>query len=273
MKLVRIYLLILFFSTVGFTNSLKIGVTPYTSAMKIIKIYKPLTQFLSHNLNTNVEVYSSKNYKSFYSDVEKGTFDIVITSPHFGVLHMENGFTPLYRYNTALNLLFVVSKNSPYYEISDLKNTTIATPNFLSALNIGSIKTLLDNGLINGKNFKLEDLGSHTSAIKCVVIKECDAAITTYSPLKQFSDQELLKTTRIIKSQFQMPHLFTLMNPKYSKDKIITIKKVLKEFENSKEGKVFFEKTGYKGYTTISEKDKDALMQVSKVTKEYLGLP
>ncbi|WP_321315134.1 PhnD/SsuA/transferrin family substrate-binding protein [Halarcobacter sp.] len=272
MKLIKLILLFSFFSIFCVADSLKIGVTPYTNALKIIKIYKPLTDFLTKELNTNVEVYTSSNYKKFYEDVESGDFDLIVTSPHFGALHIQNGFIPIYRYNTSLDLLIIVLKDSPYKKISDLKNTTIATPDYLAALNIGGVKTLLDNGLIEGKNFKLEDLGSHTSAIKSVLLKTTDASITTYSPLKQFSDKELLKKIRILESDFKMPHLFTLANPKLNKNKINQIKEKLKKFEKSSEGKIFFKKTGYKGYINISKEDIESLLTVSKDTKKYLGI-
>lgn len=272
MVLIRILLITLISTLVTSADSLKIGVTPYTNAMKIIKVYEPLTKYLSNELKVNVEVYSSNNYKNFYEDVEKGTFDLVITSPHFGVLHLQNGFHPIYRYNTSLTLLFLVLKQSPYKKVSDLKNTTIATPNHLSALNIASVKTLLDNGLKNGESFTLEDLGSHTSAIKSVLLGDCDAAITTYSPVKQFSDKSLLEKTRLIKSDFKMPHLFTLANPKYDSKKIEEFKALLHQFEQTDEGKKFFEKTGYKGYIDISTKDISELEPVSQVTKKYLGI-
>ncbi len=272
MQTLKILLLISIIPLISLAQTLKIGVTPYTNAMKIVKIYQPMSTFLSHKLETNIEVYSSKDYKQFYQDVENGTFDIIITSPHFGVLHIENGFTPLYRYDAALNLLFLVRKDSPYYKISDLRDTTIATPNYLSALNIGSVKALLDYDLEVGKNISIEDLGSHTSGIKCVLIKDCAATITTYSPLKQFSDQEALKQTRILKSDFKMPHLFTLANSKLGATKIQEIQQALAAFEKSPEGEKFFKKTGYNGYIKISDKDIADLTPVSKVTKSYLGV-
>jgi phosphonate transport system substrate-binding protein len=272
MKLFSVFILLIVFSVSGFSKSLKIGVTPYTNALKIIKVYEPLTNFLSKDLHTNVEVYTSSNYKEFYKDVEKGNFDIVITSPHFGALHIQNGFKPIYRYNTSLDLLFIVLNTSPYKKISDLKNTTIATPNPLAALNIGSIKTLLDNGLENGKNFTLENLGSHTSAIKSVLLGTTDAAITTHTPIKQYKDKNLLEKVRVLKSEFKMPHLFTLGSPKLSAEELTKIRNSLNKFKTSNLGINFFKKTGYKGYVEISKDDLKELKPILKDTKKYLDL-
>lgn len=269
MNIVKMIFFILLLNSVILAQTIKIGITPYTNAVKIIKVYKPLSDFISKDLNSTIEIFTAKNYKEFYKDVEKGSFDLVITSPHFGALHIKNGFIPLYRYDISLRLLFLVLKDSPYYNISDLKNTTIATPNYLSALNVGSLGILKNYGLQNGKNFQLEDLGSHTSAIKSVLLEECDAAITTFTPLKQFSF-DIKDKTRILTSDYKLPHLFTLANPKLGKMKIKQIKTALKKFENSDIGKSFFKNSGYKGYTTIDKKDLQELETLNEITKKFL---
>jgi ABC-type phosphate/phosphonate transport system substrate-binding protein len=74
--------------------------------------------------------------------------------------------SPLFRYNTELKPLFVVLKNSPYSKVKDLKNKKIAMSNYLSVSSIGGIKTLIDEGFKNKKDFKLINSNSHTSAIK-----------------------------------------------------------------------------------------------------------
>ncbi len=270
MNLIKILVLLILFNISVFAQTIKIGVTPYTNAMKIIKVYNPISNFLSQELDTNVEIFTAKDYKEFYKEVEKGSFDLVITSPHFGALHIEHGFIPLYRYDISLQLLFLVLKDSNYHKISDLKNTVIATPNYLAALNVGSMGILKNYGLVQGVNFKLEDLGSHTSAIKSVLLKECDAAITTYTPLKQLSF-DIKDKTRILKSDYKLPHLFTLANPNLGDKKIAAIKASLKKFESSQIGKNFFKNSGYKGYREITKEDIAELSPLKEITTKFLG--
>lgn len=133
---------------------------------------------------------------------------------------------------------------------------------------MAGIKTLQDIGFINKVDYNIFVAKSHTSAIKGVLLKEFDCAITTYTPIKQLLDEKTKNEIRIIESSFAMPHLFILTNP--NTNKIDYLKELLKEFENSQEGKKFFEKTGYKGYIEISNKDIKDMESLLDDTKKFL---
>lgn len=267
----KLFLAICFISLAE-AETLKIGVLPYTDALKILNIHQPLKQFASSSLGSNVEIYTANSYEKFFEDTQKGEFDVVITGPHFGLMHIQNGFIPLFRYNTELKPVFVVLKDSPYKKVKDLKNKKISMSNYLSVSSIGGIKTLLDEGFKNGVDFKLLNSKSHTSAIMSVILGETDAAITTHTPIMQLTDEQMKSKIRIFESDFDMPHLFTIANPKLSKEKIEKIKDMLIKFQASTEGKEFFQKTGYKGYITISKADMEAVKPVLPETKGFLGL-
>lgn len=272
MKLLRYLLVCFLMFSYGVADSLKIGVLPYTDALKILTIHQPMKQFLEAELQQKVEIYSASSYENFFEDTKNGHFDMIITGPHFGLIHIQNGFIPLFRYNTELKPLFVVLKNSPYSKVKDLKNKKIAMSNYLSVSSIGGIKTLIDEGFKNNKDFKLINSNSHTSAIMSVILGDADAAITTHTPIKQLTDETIKSKIKIFESDFAMPHLFTLANPKLSKEKIKNLKIALQKFEQSPSGKEFFQKTDYKGYIQISKKDLEAVKPVLEETKGFLKI-
>ena len=107
-------LFLLIFSTYSFANNFRIGVLPYTNSIEIIKLYELLSTFLAKELNQPIDVYTSKDYKAIYDDSQNNLFDIIITGPHLGTLHLAHNFKPLYRYNTVLKPIFVVSKDSNF---------------------------------------------------------------------------------------------------------------------------------------------------------------
>lgn len=256
----------------GIAETLKIGVLPYTDALKILTIHQPMKQFLEDELKQKVEIYSASSYEVFFEDTKNGQFDMIITGPHFGLIHIQNGFIPIFRYNTELKPVFVVLKNSPYAQVKDLKNKKISMSNYLSVSSIGGIKTLIDEGFKNNKDFKLINSNSHTSAIMSVVLGDVDAAITTHTPIKQLTDETIKSKIKTFESDFAMPHLFTLANPKLSVSKTQSLKKALLKFEQSLVGKEFFTTTGYKGYTQITKKDLDAIKPVLDETKAFLKI-
>ncbi|MBI3874053.1 MAG: PhnD/SsuA/transferrin family substrate-binding protein [Arcobacter sp.] len=144
--------------------------------------------------------------------------------------------------------------------------------NYLSASSIGGIKALHDAKLQNNIDFKLVNTNSHISAIMSVVVGDADVAITTNSPLIQLTDESVKSKIRYFESGFDMPHLFTIANPKLSKEKIKAIKTALLKFEASPSGQLFFKDTGFQGYAEITKKDTDAMKPVLKETKGFLGI-
>ena len=267
-----IFSFFLFVTSSFAADTIKIGILPYTDTLKILKVYQPYKQFLENKLQQKVEIYTANSYEHFFEDTKKGQFDIIITGPHFGLIHIQDGFIPLFRYNTQLEPLFVVLKNSPYSKVEDLKNTKISMSNYLSVSSIGGIKALLDEGFKNNVDFKLINSNSHTSAIKSVILGDSDAAITTYTPIKQLTNKDIQNEIKIFPSGFSMPHLFTIANPQLSKEKIELLKNALLAFEQSSTGQVFFTKTGYKGYIEISKQDLEAMSPVLEETKGFLNI-
>ncbi len=272
MKLFRYLFICFLVFSYSIADTFKIGVLPYTDALKILTIHQPMKQFLESELKQKVEIYSASSYEKFFEDTKNGQFDMIITGPHFGLIHIQNGFIPLFRYNTELKPLFVVLKNSPYSQVKDLKNKKISMSNYLSVSSIGGIKTLIDEGFKNNKDFKLINSNSHTSAIMSVILGDVDAAITTHTPIKQLTDETINSKIKTFESDFAMPHLFTIANPKLSKVTIKNLKVALQKFEQSPSGKEFFQKTDYKGYIQISKKDLEAVKPVLDETKEFLKI-
>ena len=272
MKSILLGLLLLLFTSSLSATILKIGIIPYTDSLKIIKIHQPLRAYLEKSLNMEVQIFTSKSYEAFYEDSKNGFFDVIITGPHFGVLHIEDGFLPLYRYNTELRPIFVVLKDSPYQEEMDLKNKQIALSNYLSVSSMAGIKSLIESGLKNDVDFKLFNAKSHTSAIASVLIGESAAAITTYTPLKQMTDQSILDKVKFFETRISMPHLFTIANKNINKALYEKLILKLKQFEHDPEGIEFFKSTGYIGYTKITPNDISSLNSLMDETKKFLAI-
>jgi len=272
MKMFRYFFVLFLIFSSGVASTLKIGVIPTMDPLKVVTMYQPLKQYLETELKEKVEIYTSNSYEKFYADSERGEFDIAITAPHFGVLHLENGFTPILKYSAKLEPIFVVLQSSPIKTAKDLKNKKIALSNYLSASSIGGLKVLIDAKMKNNIDFKLLNSKSHISAIISVVKGDADAAITTTTPWIQITDEAIKSKVRYFESGFIMPHIFTIAHPSIDKNRVKAIKKALLKFKTSATGKEFFKDTGFEGYKDISKKDINAMKPVLNETKIYLGL-
>lgn len=244
---------------VSFAQELKIGFLPYTNAIKLLQVHTPLREFLQQELQKDypdieVVILSSSSYEGIYKDAAEGKFDIIVTGPHFGALHIKEGFLPIARYKATLTPIFVVKKGSNYKTPTDLNGTQIALSNRLSVSTMGGKKWLEDSGMKEDVNFSVFEAPSHTTAIHSVVIGESAAAITTYTPIKQLA-QYMQDTIRSFETPFSVPHLFTVADKNMDKEYAKKIKDTLFAFQNTKEGREYFKSTGYEGYVEITQKD------------------
>jgi phosphonate transport system substrate-binding protein len=267
MKSTKIFFLLVIFSNVFlFGASLKIGIFPYTDPLQIIKIHQPLKAFIETKSGEKVEIFSAKSFEEFYDKTKKGHFDIIITPPHLGALHLKDGFNPIYRYNVMLTPFFVVKQNSPLTKITDLKGKKVSLSNYLSVSSISGIIDLQSNKIsLSDKN--IINTKTHQAAVLSVIMGESDVAITTMTALKQMEKNIDLSQIKYFKGTIKIPHVFTIAHPKMDKKLLVNVKKWFKEFEISPEGKHFLESAGFLGYVEISDDD---LLKMEPFSKETL---
>lgn len=250
---------------------LKIGIMPFNSALALIRTHQPLTQYLEKALGRRVVVYTSVDYFTYVNQLLDGQFDLAITGPHFGSMAMARGATPLFRYRADLQPVFVVRKEGTIDGLEDLRGTRIGLSSRLSISSIGGIKWLQDNGFMLGNDYQLAERSTHGAAIASVAVGELDAALTTYTPLKQIPP-DVREKIRILPLDIHVPHLMTLADARQKPADVARLRKALLDFADSEDGRKFFTDTGYLGYVAVSDQDLAALRPFVDLTLQMMRL-
>lgn len=248
---------------------LRLGIMPFNSTLALIKTHQPLRQHLQTELGQSIDIYTSANYVAFQRDSIAGAFDLLITGPHFGVICLEAGYIPLVRYDTTLQPIFVLRKNSKILTVNDFRGIRIGLPNQLSVSAIGGLSWLRDQGLVAGRDFTVVEKPTHGAAIAAVTVGDIDAALTTYTPLKQIPS-DIREDIRVMPTEVKMPHLMTLAHKRLGKEKIQRIQKALTSFPTTTEGTTFFKKTGYQGYIAVDKESIEKLHPYIPIVKELM---
>lgn len=251
------------------TTPLRLGIMPFNSPVALIKTHQPLIKHLETTLGRQLTVNTSTDYTTFVNQLLDGQFDIAIAGPHFASMAGERGATLLVRYNTELRPVFVVRQDSAIHNIDDLRGTTIALSSPLSMSSIGGIKWLQDNGFMLGKDFRIRDYSSHGAAIAAVAVGEVDAALTTYTPLRQVPE-DIRSKTRTLPSEVRAPHLITLASARLGARDTERIRNALLAFDKTPAGIQFFHDTGYVGYIPVSKADLDSLRPFVELTVQMM---
>lgn len=250
---------------------LRLGIMPFNSTLALIKTHQPLRQHLEASLGRPVEIFTAPDYAAFHRESLAGGFDLLITGPHFGVMCIDQGYTPLFHYKASLRPIFVVRPESGIKEAARLRGKRIGLSNRLSVSSIVGLKWMADQGLIAGKDFEVLEKTTHGAAIAAVAVGDLDAALTTHTPLKQVPADIRARVVEL-PTTVQMPHLMTLAHARLGPRAIEQVREALRSFPGTAEGRAFFQDTGYQGYDPVEPADLKALQPFVPIVKQMMGL-
>lgn len=250
---------------------LRVGIMPFNSALALLRTHQPLREYLQRALKRPVELYTSSDYFTYLNEALEQRFDILIAGPHFGVMAVDKGYVPLYRYRATLQPILVVRADSPIKTVGDLRGKRIGLSSRLSISSIGGARWLQDQGLQMGRDYPIFERATHGAAIAAVAVGDLDAALTTHTPLNQIP-ADVRARVRILPTDIQVSHLMTLAHKRLGKDEIGRIRGALREFsEQSPEGRAFFADTGYLGYEPVERRDIEAMRPYVELTRRMMG--
>lgn len=248
---------------------LKLGIMPFNSTLALIKTHQPLTQYLETELGRHISVFTSTDYFTFVNELLDGHFDLAIAGPHFGVMAQDKGMVILVRYQADLQPVFVVRTDSSIKTLDDLRGKRIGLSSRLSISSIGGVKWLQDNGIRLGKDYQLVERSTHGAAVAAVAVGELDAALTTFTPLKQIPDDVRAKV-RVLPLDIHSPHLMTLANSRLGAPMVERVRQALRRFPATDSGREFFKETGYQTYADVTPADLQTLKPFVALTVEMM---
>ncbi|MDR3347130.1 MAG: phosphate/phosphite/phosphonate ABC transporter substrate-binding protein [Helicobacteraceae bacterium] len=248
------------------SGDIKIGIAPFNSTIGLMRIHRPIRDYLSQELGRDIILFTSSGHAKFFEDALEGRFDVVITPAHFVPSMIKTGFVPLVIYKSTLDVLIVVRTDSGINSIEDLRGRTIGLSDKLSLFYIAGMQWLEGIGLRN--NYFISEQRSHLTAIIAVAAKQIDVAITGKQPLMQADKNISDQLMTLDFSSIKMPSLVTLAHKRLGDETIKQMSKALDKFENTEEGKDFFQRTGYLGYRHVVDSDIEAMRPYMELMEE-----
>jgi len=232
-------LLLLFSFSANAEKPLTLGVHPYKSPQKLLKIYKPLINHLSQQLNRPVTLSIAKDYETHIQQIGENKLDIAYLGPASYVKLINRfGAKPILA-RQAINQKptfqgkIIIRKNSTINTIKDLKGKRFAfgDPNSTMSHLVPRFM-LLKNG-VNASNLKhLDFLGSHDNVALGVLSGDYDAGAVKEAVYNKYKPRGIkaLDTTPALSE-----HLFVAGNH-LSKKLITNIKHIFLNMKKHPDG-------------------------------------
>jgi len=254
-------------------NPLRLGLLPHLSTPMTIKKYKPLIDYLEDELQRPIVFTTAPDYITYIHRAERGDFDLYLTAPNIAAYHEKHQHHyRVAKFTEKLQGVIVVTEDSPYQALDDLRGKTMATPDILALITLMGEITLLENNIVPGKDIHIKYTASHNNALQSVVKNEADAAMIGYTAYKIItSDSKLLKPVRILVKTRAVPHLMFMSPPSVSFQKQEKFKSALLKFTATGAGKEFFAAAPFGDIDVISDEDMKSLEGLSLILEQRLN--
>ncbi len=250
-------------------SPLKLGVLPYTSTLDLLSAYEPLCNYLRENLHRPIQLYTGSSYAAFIRDSDAGDYDLLLTAPHMGRLaQLKAGYVPLLRYAGDLQLLLVVTRESPVHKVSDLAGKAVAAPDRMALATMRGLEWLKEQGLTQGRDFRLVETSSHANAVLSLTRGKSQAALTSRFFFSRLPEKTKA-SFRILTVLGGGPHLMFLAHPRLSHGLVRQLVTALAAFaDKAPEGAMLW-KAGQKGLEPVGQ---DELRRMDPYARELSAL-
>ncbi|WP_353571048.1 PhnD/SsuA/transferrin family substrate-binding protein [Candidatus Albibeggiatoa sp. nov. BB20] len=159
-----------------------VGIFPRRSAKITMKLFRPLSDYLSEKLGREVKVVTSKNFKTFWKGVLKHQYDLVhYNQYHYVVSHQKYGYQVILKNeemgNDTITGSIIVRKDSGIKSVLDLKGKKIVFGGGKRAMQSYIVaRYLLEQGGLKWGEYEADFAKNPPSAIKAAFFKQADAA-------------------------------------------------------------------------------------------------
>lgn len=235
--------------------TLTFGIVPQQSAGKLARLWTPVFEQLSANTGYRIEFKTAPDIPEFERRLAAGEYDLAYMNPyHYTTFHQQPGYQAFAKAkDKKLKGIVVVRADSPYREMAELANQTLAFP--APAAFAASIVTrsYMQKHSIQ---FEAEYVSSHDSVYRSVakgLYPAGGGVMRTFNNLEDVISEQL----RILwVSPGYTPHAFAA-HPRLDRSMVYTIQSAMVKLDQTETGRTLLENLKLKGISPASDSEWD----------------
>ena len=243
-----------------------IGIFPRRNASTTIKLFSPLTKYLSAKLGRKVKLETAKNFPSFWKKVLLQRYDIVhFNQYHYIKMHDKKKYRAILQ-NEEFGKKFIagaitVRKDSGINSLQDLKNKKIIFGGGKKAMIAYVVPTALLHRAGLKKGDYIEQFSKNPpNSLLSVYYKQADAAGTGNSVLNLPILRNSIDTSKMkyLVTSEPLAHLPWAVKTSMPQSLSNEIQTLMLDLNNNKEGKDILIKAKLTGIHVADDKDYDS---------------
>ncbi|MSQ71891.1 MAG: phosphate starvation-inducible protein PhoH [Betaproteobacteria bacterium] len=227
-----------------------IGVLPNVSARVILRNYQPMQAYFARELKRKVEIATATDFRAFSAATLRGDYQMVVTAPNLGrVAQLDGKWEPLAIYEPPIPALLVAAADNPNISVGQLKGKSLALANPQSLLALRGLQWLREQGMQDGRDFKVVLAGNDDSLGTMIRSGESPLAMMSMGEFRQIGEATR-STLKIVTEFAKMPGFLAMANPRLGNAERQQLKSLILGFPKSEDGKSF---TALAGVANIRE--------------------
>ena len=196
-------------------ESYKFGVFPHLPLKKLHTRYSPVAQYLQNYTNKPVDLMSKPYYKLYQEELNNGLYDIAMVQPFDYVQAREKqGYIPLARRAKNLEAVILVSADSNFENIDDIKNEIIASAPATAAVSRMMLHELQMQGYRVLEDFTISYSKNHFICMQKVLAQKAAACITAKRTMNMFMKERGEGLFKTLYTTQPLPHVLFIAHPR-----------------------------------------------------------
>lgn len=173
----------------------RLGVFPYLPALTIDRLYGPIAESFSLQLDRLVKLRTKSTFENFADAIKEQSYDILFVHPFFFVDAVDHhSYIPLARLERPLNAVLAAAEDSGFQTFDDLMGETIGLPPKLAAVSKLIKSALMEEGLRPGLDVGIRHYRNKASCLQAVgthAVAACGVPAFVLSDIESFSRRPL----------------------------------------------------------------------------------
>jgi len=246
----------------------KFGVFPYLSAVRMDRIYAPVSKELAKNLEHKVKFRTSSTFRIFLDKLKAEYYDFALIQPFWYPVAVDtHHYLPLIRMEEPFVSLIMVLDESQIHTVDDLRGKIIATPPAFVPVVHMARRALIKKGIVPGKDATFEAFKSVDSCFQQVLIGKASACVAPPFAPGVIEKSMNVKLRTILESP-AIPNLSLVIHPRVPRQDRKRISKTIMSWSNTKKGKKLLNNMQTKRFVPIIDKEYDVVRKFLREIKK-----
>ncbi len=242
------------------------GFLPFVSTDLLVKMFEPLTDYLSKKLGVEVHFETAHDFAIFQRrTVNEKRYDFLFTAPHFYYLaQRQAGYRAVARVDARkLYAVIVVRKESRINSLSDLCGRKLTVPDRMALMTALIRRTVAMIGCKKGNEVAILPTPTHNAALLNAYNRTSDAAGLALVTLNM-AEPVVMNSMRVIARIGSPSHIPVSVAPWIDRETAGKFTKIILSLEETKEGRAVMKENDWPGFKAATPQEYDVMEPYAK---------